>query len=167
MNGQKIKQQADAILHILDDVTEIDRFNVLFFDDRLTWFKSNAMIGGSPRNIEDAKAFVKMTYAKGGKKTCGHVRLSVLNKIKDSISKYWNISHSTSVYRFYDTVYLHAISTNFRRHFCLFDHSTIRPRYNNIFYITIKFTTSEKSCSIYFKLFIYDELRSMELILYI
>ena len=126
--GQKIKQQADAILHILDDVTEIDRFNVLFFDQLLTWFESNTMIRGSPQNIADAKTFVKMTDAAGGEKTWGRVRLSVvLNKIKDSVSKYWNISHGTSVYMFYDTVYSHAISTNFRRHFCLFDyHGTIR-----------------------------------------
>jgi len=127
MMGQKIKQQADAILHILDDVTEIDRFNVLFFEQRLTWFESNTMVRGSPQNIADAKTFVKMTDAAGGEKTCGRVRLSVLNKIKDSVSKYWNISHCTSVYRFYDIVYSHAISTNFRRHFCLFDyHGTIR-----------------------------------------
>lgn len=72
MSGQKIKQQADAILHILEDVTGIDRFNVLFFDDRLTWFKSNTMIAGSPQNIADAKAFVLKISANGGKNTCDH-----------------------------------------------------------------------------------------------
>ncbi|XP_038066966.1 uncharacterized protein LOC119736992 [Patiria miniata] len=58
MAGTKLRQVKEALKIILDDLGPKDRFNILVFSDDVQYWRRNALVQATRRNINDAKLFV-------------------------------------------------------------------------------------------------------------
>ena len=70
MAGTKLRQVKEALKIILDDLGPNDRFNILVFSDDVQYWRRNALVTASRRNIEAAKTFVDGLIDQGGKVLC-------------------------------------------------------------------------------------------------
>ncbi|XP_071499071.1 inter-alpha-trypsin inhibitor heavy chain H3-like [Diadema antillarum] len=66
MQGNKIRQTKEAFSTILDDVRDIDTFNVVVFENSVEAWRDNQMVPATEENIADAKRYVKRIDASGG-----------------------------------------------------------------------------------------------------
>ncbi|KAL2080910.1 hypothetical protein ACEWY4_022763 [Coilia grayii] len=64
MLGQKISQTRTALLKILDDLAENDRFGLICFDDKISPWK-RTLIGATQQNVKAAKEFVGRIESRG------------------------------------------------------------------------------------------------------
>lgn len=67
MYGGKIRQMEAAVIGVLKDLHEGDRFNILEFSDRVEYYKKS-MVYANKKSIDDAKEYVESLSATGG--TC-------------------------------------------------------------------------------------------------
>lgn len=65
MYGTKLKQMKDAVLGILSDLHEGDRFNILKFSSSLSFYKKSSVIANK-KTVREAKIYVKNMVAAGG-----------------------------------------------------------------------------------------------------
>lgn len=65
MYGTKLKQMKDAVLGILNDLHEGDRFNILKFSSSLSFYKESSVIANK-KTVREAKIYVKNMVAAGG-----------------------------------------------------------------------------------------------------
>nr|XP_018667021.1 inter-alpha-trypsin inhibitor heavy chain H4 isoform X2 [Ciona intestinalis] len=66
MSGHKIVQTKEALRTILDDLNEIDQFNIITFSSTTNVWHPNEMVDVNPTNIRNAKKHVRSMYARGG-----------------------------------------------------------------------------------------------------
>lgn len=66
MAGTKINQMKDAVLGILSDLHEGDRFNILKFESDVNFYKP-APVLANKKSLEAAKTYVRSLYSTGGK----------------------------------------------------------------------------------------------------
>jgi hypothetical protein len=66
MGGTKMKQLQDSMIKILDDVKPDDRIMIIAFASSLSYWKSD-FVQATASNIDDAKTYIRQTYASGGK----------------------------------------------------------------------------------------------------
>lgn len=67
MYGTKINQMKAAVIGVLNDLHEGDRFNILVFSDSVEYYKKS-MVYANKKSIDDAKKYVQSMSATGG--TC-------------------------------------------------------------------------------------------------
>lgn len=79
MAGTKINQMKDAVLGILSDLHEGDRFNILKFESDVNFYKP-APVLANKKSLEAAKTYVRSLYSTGGK-------IEIFDSYK--IKKYW------------------------------------------------------------------------------
>lgn len=65
MYGGKIRQMEAAVIGVLKDLHEGDRFNILEFSDRVEYYKKS-MVYANKKSIDDAKEYVESLSATGG-----------------------------------------------------------------------------------------------------
>lgn len=65
MYGIKLRQMKDAVLGILSDLHEGDRFNILKFSTRISFYKESSVIANT-ETVREAKQYVKNMTASGG-----------------------------------------------------------------------------------------------------
>ncbi|XP_044156726.1 inter-alpha-trypsin inhibitor heavy chain H3-like isoform X3 [Bufo gargarizans] len=65
MYGNKIKQTYEAFTKILEDMPQEDHIGLLIFDDKVDYWKKS-LVRASPKNIRQAKQYVKKMTARGG-----------------------------------------------------------------------------------------------------
>ncbi|CAI9593360.1 unnamed protein product, partial [Staurois parvus] len=58
MEGRKIEQTKEALLEILKDTKEHDRFNFILFDNNIEVWKPS-LVKATPENLKEAKEFVR------------------------------------------------------------------------------------------------------------
>lgn len=66
MRGTKMRQLQESMIKILNDVKPVDKIMIIAFDSRLSYWK-NEFVQATTSNIDDAKNYIKRTYAGGGK----------------------------------------------------------------------------------------------------
>ncbi|XP_018667021.2 inter-alpha-trypsin inhibitor heavy chain H4 isoform X2 [Ciona intestinalis] len=66
MSGHKIVQTKEALRTILDDLDEMDQFNIITFSSTTNVWHPNEMVDVNPTNIRNAKIHVRSMYAAGG-----------------------------------------------------------------------------------------------------
>lgn len=74
MYGGKIRQMEAAVIGVLKDLHEGDRFNILEFSDRVEYYKKS-MVYANKKSIDDAKEYVESLSATGG--TCQSLQKNV------------------------------------------------------------------------------------------
>lgn len=81
MYGTKINQMKAAVIGVLNDLHEGDRFNILVFSDSVEYYKKS-MVYANKKSIDDAKKYVQSLSATGGtcqslpkKKNCKNVKV--------------------------------------------------------------------------------------------
>lgn len=67
MGGRKIRQMKAAVIGVLKDLHEGDRFNILKFSEVVKYYK-DSMVYANKKSIDDAKEYVVSLSATGG--TC-------------------------------------------------------------------------------------------------
>lgn len=67
MGGRKIGQMKAAVIGVLKDLHEGDRFNILKFSEIVEYYK-DSMVYANKKSIDDAKEYVESLSATGG--TC-------------------------------------------------------------------------------------------------
>ncbi|XP_038068542.1 uncharacterized protein LOC119737937 [Patiria miniata] len=65
MVGTKLRQVKEALKIILEDLGAKDRFNILVFSDDVQYWRRNALVPATRRNIEAAKRFVDDLIVQG------------------------------------------------------------------------------------------------------
>lgn len=65
MYGTKINQMKAAVIGVLNDLHEGDRFNILVFSDSVEYYKKS-MVYANKKSIDDAKKYVQSLSATGG-----------------------------------------------------------------------------------------------------
>lgn len=65
MYGGKIKQMKDAVIGILQDLHEGDRFNILMFSESIDYYKQS-MVYANRKSIDEAKKYAEALRANGG-----------------------------------------------------------------------------------------------------
>lgn len=65
MYGTKLRQMKDAVLGILSDLHEGDRFNILKFSTKISLYKESSVIANK-KTVGEAKQYVKNMAASGG-----------------------------------------------------------------------------------------------------
>ncbi|XP_022107830.1 uncharacterized protein LOC110988530 [Acanthaster planci] len=65
MVGTKLRQVKEALKIILDDLGPRDRFNILVFSDGVQYWRRNALVPATRRNIDAAKRFVDDLIVQG------------------------------------------------------------------------------------------------------
>nr|XP_039268360.1 inter-alpha-trypsin inhibitor heavy chain H2-like [Styela clava]XP_039268361.1 inter-alpha-trypsin inhibitor heavy chain H2-like [Styela clava] len=96
MSGYKISQLKEAMINIVDKLTEEDRFSIVTFSSGVTtWKGTNRLQSGSRTNIEDSKSFIRNLIAGGGtdihgalKKSLEMLNIDVGNVTVDRLSNY-------------------------------------------------------------------------------
>lgn len=85
MSGTKLKQMKKAVLSILSDLHDGDRFNILQFSDRVYYYKDSPVLANLV-SVAEAKAYVKKMKTIGGKnsarKLCNDKHYSYQQVIK-------------------------------------------------------------------------------------
>lgn len=83
MYGGKIRQMKDAVIGVLKDLHEGDRFNILRFSNGVEYYK-DSMVYANRKSIDDAKKHVQSLSATGGihvkvfkKKNCKNVKVLI------------------------------------------------------------------------------------------
>ena len=66
MAGTKLRQVKEALKIIIDDLGPKDRFNILVFSDNVQYWRPNALVQATSRNIDDAKIFIDGLIDQGG-----------------------------------------------------------------------------------------------------
>lgn len=75
MYGTKINQMKAAVIGVLNDLHEGDRFNILVFSDSVEYYKKS-MVYANKKSIDVAKKYVQSLSATGGTKTnCKNVKV--------------------------------------------------------------------------------------------
>ncbi|KAK1799552.1 hypothetical protein P4O66_000433 [Electrophorus voltai] len=63
MHGNKIKQTKEALVTILDDLSEEDHFGLVTFDDKIEFWRPS-LSKATPHNVKEAKQFVRSITAR-------------------------------------------------------------------------------------------------------
>lgn len=80
MGGRKIRQMKAAVIGVLKDLHEGDRFNILKFSEIVEYYK-DSMVYANKKSIDDAKEYVESLSPTGGtcqslpKKNCKNVKV--------------------------------------------------------------------------------------------
>nr|XP_036850782.1 inter-alpha-trypsin inhibitor heavy chain H3 [Manis javanica] len=84
MYGRKMEQTKDALLRILEDMSEEDYLNFILFSGHVTTWK-DSLVRATPENIQEARAFVKSIKDQGMTNiNDGLLRgISMLNKARE------------------------------------------------------------------------------------
>ncbi|XP_033646860.1 uncharacterized protein LOC117306366 isoform X1 [Asterias rubens] len=70
MAGTKLRQVKEALKIIIDDLGPKDRFNILVFSDNVQYWRPNALVQATSRNIDDAKIFIDGLIDQGETNLC-------------------------------------------------------------------------------------------------
>lgn len=76
MFGSKIRQTQDAMLTIIDEIRDFDRFNIIRFASQPTKWK-NSLVNANKENKEKAKQYVESLRASGGTNILDSLMLAV------------------------------------------------------------------------------------------
>ncbi len=58
MFGKKLRQTKEAMKHILDQMEEDDRFNIIAFSDQVYYWNVNNLVRATESNINAAKNYI-------------------------------------------------------------------------------------------------------------
>lgn len=65
MRGTKLPQLKKALIAILDELHEGDRFNMMEFNSRVSYWRKRGMVHATRRNVADAKRYINALRATG------------------------------------------------------------------------------------------------------